>query len=56
LISPVVQHPLFDAGNALHRPAAGWTGLNVDVKDAFQALRPGKGGPAFGRRSFSKLV
>jgi hypothetical protein len=44
------HHRVFDAGNDLHGPAAGRTGLNVDAKDAFQALRPGHGGPALSRR------
>ena len=33
-------HRVFDAGDHLHRPAAFSTGLNIDVVDALQALRP----------------
>ena len=55
--NPLDHHRVFDADNDLHRPAAGRTGLNVDAKDAFQALRPepapdlirGHGGPALSR-------
>jgi DNA-binding NarL/FixJ family response regulator len=31
---------IFDAGDDLHRPAAAFTGLDLDTEDAFEALRP----------------
>ena len=31
---------VFDAGDDLHRPAAAFTGLDLDTEDAFEALRP----------------
>ena len=57
VLKDLLDHPrIFDAGNDLHGPAAGRTGLNVDAKDAFQALCPGHGRAAFGRRLVLRLI
>jgi hypothetical protein len=44
------HHRIFDAGNDLDVTAAALAGLDVNVEDTFQALRPSHGGPAFGGR------
>ncbi len=44
------HHRVFDASNHLQRPAAFSTGLDIDVEDTLQALRPGHGSPALSWR------
>jgi hypothetical protein len=36
--NPLDRHQVLDAGNDLHGPAAGRTGLNVDTKDAIYSV------------------
>ncbi len=49
--NPLDHHRVLDAGHDLHGPAAGRTGLDVNIENTFQALRPAHRCPAFGGRS-----
>ena len=60
LLSQVFQNlpdyrRVFDAGDDLHRPPALLAGFDVDVEYPLQALGPGHGGVAFGRRSVIRM-
>ena len=46
---------VFDAGDNPYRPLTLLAGFDVDLEDPFQALGPGHGGVAFGRRSVIRV-
>ena len=50
------HHRVFDAGNDSERTGTFPAGLDVDVENALQSLRPGHRGPAFGGRLGLRLI
>ena len=49
--NPPDHRRILYAGNHLDRPAAGPTGLDVDLEHPFESLRPAHRGVAFGGRT-----
>ena len=50
------NHGIFNAGDHVDAATTFSAGLDIDVEDALEALRPGHGRAAFGRQLAFRLI